>query len=126
MKKNILAVILTTIWINISEFVRNEFLLNNDWINHYKNLGLTFPNEPINGAFLGIWGLIFAICIYFVAKKFSQIETTILCWLLAFVLTWIVTGNLGVLPLKILYLAVLLSLLEVYVATIIIKKISKN
>lgn len=126
MKNNILAIVLATIWINISEFVRNEFLLNSNWMNHYKNLGLTFPDESINGALWGIWGLVFAICIYFISKKFSLIETTILCWVLAFVLTWIVTGNLGVLPLSILYIAIPLSLLEVFFATFIIKKTSKN
>jgi len=43
-KNVILPVLLATIWISISEFVRNELLLKSLWTNHYKELGLTFPS----------------------------------------------------------------------------------
>lgn len=38
MKKNLLAVLPATIWIGISEFVRNEFLLKSYWTNHYESM----------------------------------------------------------------------------------------
>jgi hypothetical protein len=41
-----------------------------------------------------------------------------------FVLMWLVTGNMGVLPYSILVFAIPLSLLETYLATLIIKKLS--
>jgi hypothetical protein len=54
MKKTILPILTATIWISISEFVRNEYILKSYWIDHYKKMGLNFPSEPVNGA---IWGL---------------------------------------------------------------------
>jgi len=124
MKKTILPILLATIWISISEFVRNQFLLNEFWVNHYKMLGLTFPSEPINGAIWGVWSLCFAIVIFIIAKKFNLIETTLFSWFIGFVLMWLVIGNLNVLPFGILYLAIPLSILESFVATFIIKKLS--
>jgi hypothetical protein len=39
---------------------------------------------------------------------------------------WLVVGNMGVLPFGILYFAIPLSLLEVFLATLIIVKLSTN
>ena len=60
-KQTILPILLATIWISISEFARNEFLLKSYWKDHYQSLGLVFPSEPINGAAWGLWSLCFAI-----------------------------------------------------------------
>ena len=124
LKKNIFPVLLATIWISVSEFVRNEFLVKSYWIEHYKKLGLDFPSAPINGAVWGIWSLLFAISIFIIAKKFSLIETTLLSWLVGFVLMWIAIGNLNALPYGILIYAIPLSLLEGFIAAYIIKKLS--
>ncbi|MCB0540701.1 MAG: hypothetical protein R2730_17170 [Chitinophagales bacterium] len=123
-KKTVLPIILATIWISISEFVRNELLLKSYWTEHYQNMGLVFPSEPINGAVWGLWSFLFAIAIYLIAKKFSLLQTTFLSWFVAFVLMWVVTGNMGVLPYGILYFAVPLSVLEAFLATFIFKKLS--
>lgn len=123
--KNIfLPIILATIWISISEFLRNQFLLNGFWQDHYTSMGLSFPSAPINGAIWGLWSLIFAILIFIISKKFSLYETTIIAWIFGFVMMWIVLGNLLVLPYKILIYAIPLSILEVYIATFIIKSLS--
>lgn len=122
-KKSILIIFFTTIWISISEFLRNTFLLHNYWTTHYKNLGLTFPEQPINGAVWGIWSLCFATLIYIIAQKFSFVKTIILSWLIGFVLMWLVIGNMNVLPFAILPIAIPLSILEVTIATLIIKKL---
>lgn len=122
MKKKVLPVLLATLWISISEFVRNEFLLKSNWISHYNNLGLVFPSEPVNGAVWGLWSLLFAITIYIISKKFTLLETTLFSWFIGFVLMWVVLGNLHVLPWAILYLAIPLSLLETFLASYIIKK----
>ena len=125
LKKTILPVILATIWISLSEFVRNEFLLKSYWTEHYDMLGLVFPAEPINGMIWGIWSLLFAIAIYVIAQKFTLIQTTLLAWFVGFVLMWFVIGNMGVLPYDILIMAIPLSLLETFVAAFIIQKLSK-
>lgn len=124
LKKIILPVLLATVWISISEFVRNEFILKHYWTEHYQSLGLTFPSEPINGAVWGIWSLCYAISIFIVAKKFTLVETFLLSWFIGFVLMWLVIGNMGVLPMDILYFAIPLSLLEAFLASLIVKKLS--
>jgi hypothetical protein len=124
LKKTILPIILATLWISISEFARNSFLLHNFWIEHYRNLGMTFPEEPVNGAIWGIWSLCFAIGIYFIAQKFSLIQTTFLSWFVGFVYMWLVLGNMGVLPFGILMYAIPLSFLETFLAVLIIRKLS--
>jgi len=125
-KKTILSILLAAIWISISEFVRNEFLLKSYWTDHYKSMGLIFPSEPINGAIWGIWSLCFAIGIYIISKKFSLMQTTFLSWFVGFVFMWLVVGNMGVLPFGILYFAVPLSILEAFIATYIIVKLAKS
>jgi hypothetical protein len=121
-KKTILPVILATIWISLSEFFRNEILLKSSWTNHYKKLGLVFPSQPINGAVWGLWSLLFAMAIFVIAKKFSLWQTTLLSWFVGFALMWVVMGNLNVLPQGLLYAAVPLSLLEAFLAALIIKR----
>jgi hypothetical protein len=122
LRKTILPVLLATIWISISEFVRNELIVKSFWTSHYQNLGLVFPSEPINGGVWGIWSLLFAIAVYFFAKKFTLWQSTFLSWFVAFVMMWVVIGNLGVLPYGLLWYAVPLSLLESFVANLIVKK----
>jgi len=123
-KKTILPILLATTWISISEFARNEFLLKSYWTNHYEKLGLVFPSEPINGAVWGIWSLCFAIAVFIIAKKFSLLQTTLLSWFVGFVLMWISSGNMGVLPFGILPFAIPLSFLEAFLASLIVKKTS--
>jgi hypothetical protein len=124
MKRTVLPIFLATCWIGISEFVRNSFILHSHWINHYQSLGLTFPEQPLNGAVWGIWSLCFAIAIFILNKKFSLLQTTLLSWFVGFVLMWLVTGNLGVLPFGILIPAIPLSLLESFLAAYLIKRLS--
>jgi hypothetical protein len=124
--RNIIAVILTGIWVNASEFFRNEVLLKTYWINHYRSLGMTFPSEPLNGMIWVAWGFLFAIAIYIISRKFDLIKTTLISWFMAFVLMWIVTWNLNVLPSAILIYAVPLSLLEAFIGSYICIKMSPN
>ncbi|NTV04960.1 MAG: hypothetical protein HGA59_00385 [Chlorobiaceae bacterium] len=121
-KKTILPIFLATVWISISEFVRNEFLVKSYWTAHYENLGLVFPSEPLNGSIWGVWSLLFAIAIFILSRKFSLLQTTFLSWFVGFVLMWVVIGNMGVLPLGLLPVAVPLSLLEAFLASYIIVK----
>lgn len=125
-KTTILPVLLATTCISIFEFVRNQFWLMPLWVNHYKELGLVFPAQPVNGAVWGIWAALFAVFIFILSKKFSLLETSLLSWLVGFVLMWLVIGNMGVLPFKILPYSVPMSLIEVLLASWITKKFSRN
>ena len=124
LKFTVLPILLAGIWISISEFVRNEFLFKSYWTDHYQTMGLIFPSEPINGAVWGIWSFIFAGVIFSISKKFSFFKTFLLSWIVGFILMWLVTGNMGVLPLDLLSYAVPLSMVEVLVAQFIIKKLT--
>jgi hypothetical protein len=123
MRKTVLPIFLATIWISISEFARNEFLLKSYWTEHYESMGLVFPSEPLNGVVWGLWSLLFAIAIFILSKKFGLLQTTLLAWFVGFVLMWVVTWNMGVFPLSILWFAFPLSLLEAFWAAWIIKKL---
>ncbi|MGV6862224.1 MAG: hypothetical protein ACWA41_10650 [Putridiphycobacter sp.] len=122
LKQTILPILLSTIWISLSEFIRNEVLIKAYWTNHYEQLGLTFPSDPINGAVWGIWSLCYAISIFIISKRFNLQQTFLLAWFIGFVLMWLVVGNMGVLPFGILPFAIPLSLLEAFLATFIIFK----
>lgn len=124
LRKTALPIVLATIWISLSEFVRNEFLLKSYWVEHYQGLGLVFPSELINGAVWGVWSLLFAIAIYWISRRFPLLQTALLSWFVGFVLIWVVTWNLNVLPPRLLLFAVPLSLLEAFVASWIILKLS--
>ncbi len=124
--KPVLAILLATIWISISEFVRNHLLFKSYWTSHYQGLGITFPSAPVNGAMWGVWSLLFAIAIYYIAQKFSLLQTTLLSWFMAFVMMWVAIGNLGVLPYGLLLFAVPLSLLEAFIAAWIILNITEK
>lgn len=124
LKRAVFSVLLATVWISISEFVRNSFLVHDAWLAHYQNLGLTFPEQPVNGAVWGIWSLVFAIIIYVLHQKFTFWQTGLLSWIIGFAMMWLVIGNLGVLPIAILPYAIPLSILEVLVAVFIINKLS--
>lgn len=123
-KKPILAIVLATIWISLSEFIRNEFLLKSFWTEHYESLGIIWPGEAINGAVWGIWALCFAVAIFYINRKFNLQETFLLSWFVGFVLMWLVVGNMAVLPFGILVYAIPLSLVEAFVASYIIHKMS--
>ena len=123
MKNTFLPILLATCWISISEFVRNTFLVHQLWLEHFQSKGIEFPEAPVNGAVWGIWSLGMAVFIFILAKKFTLVQTALLAWISGFVFMWMVIGNLGVLPFGILALAIPLSLLEVFLATYIVKKL---
>jgi hypothetical protein len=126
LKNTVLPILLSTIWISLCEFLRNQFWLFSYWTDHYIAMGLNFPAEPLNGAVWGIWALVFSIVIYIVSKRFSLLQATLLLWVAGFVMMWLVTGNMGVLPFKILYFAVPLSVVEVFGAVWIMKRLSTS
>jgi hypothetical protein len=120
----ILPILAATVWISVSEFVRNQLLLDAYWVEHYQDLGLVFPSEPVNGAVWGLWSLLFAIAVFIMSRRFSLLETTLLAWFVGFVLMWVVLWNMDVLPVGILLFAVPLSLLEAFVAALIVDKLA--
>jgi len=122
--RNIAAAALAGVWINLSEFLRNELLLKAYWLDHYRSLGLSFPSEPVNGAVWGVWGMLFGALIFWISRRFDLRQTIAIGWLGGFVLMWLTLGNLHVLPAGLLLFALPLSLLEVSVAALICRKLA--
>jgi hypothetical protein len=122
----LLAILATTVWISINEFLRNQLVLIDHWTAHYTSMGLVFPGEPINGAVWGIWSLCFAVVIFFMARRFSLLETSVLAWGSGFVLMWLVVGNLGMLPMSILPYAIPWSMVEAFGAAWIVKRLAQG
>lgn len=122
--RSTIVIFLAGIWINASEFFRNQVLLNDNWIEHFQSLGMTFSSGPLNAAVWAIWGFLFAATIYFLSRRFTLIETTLLSWVMAFLMMWLVTWNLNVLPLSILVYAFPLSLLECFIGAYICDRMS--
>ncbi|HVO65970.1 MAG TPA: hypothetical protein VMT12_05740 [Syntrophales bacterium] len=124
--RSIIAIILTGIWVNASEFLRNEVFLKTYWVDHYRKLGMTFPSDPKNGLIWVLWGFLFAAAIFTISRRFNLLQTTLIGWFMGFVLMWIVTLNLNVLPPAILVYAVPLSLLEAFVGSYICMKVMRQ
>ncbi len=125
MKRALLSILAATVWISVSEFVRNQLLFAFLWKRHYAALGLAFPDRPVNGAMWGLWSLLFAVAVYLIARRFSFAETVLIAWLTGFLMMWVVIGNLGVLPFGLLWFAIPLSVLEVVVAVWIIRALTR-
>ena len=126
MKKAILPIALAGIWITASEFVRNEFLFKRYWVDHFDSLGMRFATLPLNGILWIIWSFLLAYVTFRLLQKFSFRDALCLAWLAAFVMMWITIYNLQVLPLRLLLAAVPLSLAEVAIAGVILKKMEKE
>lgn len=124
MRNIALPVSIAGIWINLSEFFRNEILFKSFWVEHYRNLGLAFPSGPVNGVVWMLWGFVFAGLVLAMTRRFSLVETTLMAWVAGFLLMWLVAWNLSVLPVGILLAAVPLSLLETLVASVICKRLT--
>jgi multisubunit Na+/H+ antiporter MnhB subunit len=122
--RSLLAILATGLWVNASEFFRNEVLLKPLWIAHYESLGQRFPSEPVNGAMWVAWGFLFAVLVFALSRRFALVPTAALAWLAGFVLMWIVMGNLNVLPSGLLPWAVPLSLLEAFVAAWVSRRVA--
>lgn len=121
--RTVVAVLAITTWVSINEFVRNQVVLAEHWTSHYAELGLTFPAAPLNGAVWGLWALLFAVVVVWLAQRYALWAVGLTAWWVGFLLMWVVIGNLGVLPVDILPVAVPWSLVEAFGAAWIARRL---
>lgn len=121
--KPVWQVLVLAVWINLSETVRWILYSKPNFDTLYRSLGLELPNGPVNGILWLIWGLIIAILVFVLSQKFTLWQTTILTWVVVFVMVWIAFFNSAILPLGILPVVVPLSLAEIFIAALIAKKL---
>lgn len=118
-KKIIVPILITGIWINVSETVRWMFLVESYWLEKYQNLNLVFPDETINIITWMIWGFFHATVIFILSRRYNLLQTTFLSWFVAFVMMWVIVWNIGVLPTGMLWFNIPLSLFEAFIGAYI-------
>lgn len=120
-QKAIWQILLVSIWINIIETLRWMLFAKPEIDMHFKAANLVLPNESINNILWLIWGIIIAVMIFIVSKKFKVLQTTFIVWITVYVMHWIALWNFAVLPTNILWLAVPLTFINVLVGALISK-----
>ncbi len=126
MKKITLAIVISGIWITLSEFVRNEVMFKSYWLNKYSALGHPFPSAPINNLLWVAWSFLLAGCTVYLVRKLSFVGALLVTWIFGFVMMWVVMWNLSVLPTSLLPVAAPWSFVEVIVAVLIARVILKK
>jgi hypothetical protein len=119
LKRFAIATIVSGIWINASEFLRNEVFLKQVWLDGFREIGLSFPSEPVNAAVWVTWSFIFAFALVWLTPRMGVLKSALAAWTLGFVLLWLAMWNMGILPRGLLAWAVPWSLAEVTVAAYI-------
>jgi hypothetical protein len=122
----VLAILLSGIWVNVCEFVRNQFLLVTQWRAHFQGMGLVFPSQPVNGAMWLVWGFLFAGTVFVISRRFGLWLTAAVAWVMAFVMMWVVIWNLLVLPVGILPVAIPFSFVEALGAAFICRTMVRS
>jgi hypothetical protein len=122
LKKAVLPILLTGIWINISITIVWLLALESYWVAKFQSLNLIFPTGLINNIIWMIWGFMLATIIFILSKKFSQIQTTLIAWFAAFVIMWVIVWNIGVLPTGMLWFNIPFTLFVTLIGAFICKK----
>ena len=79
-----LAVVASGMWMNLSEFIRNEFVIKHMWVKGFEEIGLSFPSAPVNGLVWVIWTFIFCAVLTALNMRFNALRSTIICWVTGF------------------------------------------
>lgn len=122
--KPVFAVVLAGMWVVLCEFVRNQFLLTVQWQDHYRGMGLVFPSQAVNGMMWMVWSFLLAGTVFAISRRFSLWQTTVIVWVMGFVMMWVVIWNLSVLPVGTLPIAVPWSFIEALGAAFICRKMA--
>ena len=120
-KKAIWQILLVSLWINIFESLRWVIFAKPDIEMYFKVANHVLPNQPINNILWMVWGVIIAIMIFIISKRFKLLQTTFIVWITVYVMHWIALWNMAVLPIKILFLAIPLTFINVLVGVLISK-----
>jgi hypothetical protein len=121
--KTIIAVVVAGVWVGLCEFVRNQFVLSSVWQNHFQGIGLEFPAKPANGMMWMVWSFLMAGTTFAISRRFNLPQTTLITWVMGYVMMWVVIWNLLVLPVGILPVAIPFSFVEALGAAFICRKL---
>jgi len=124
-RRPVLAVMLAGVWVNLCEVVRNQVLLLPYWQAHYRDMGLVFPAQPVNAMLWMGWAFLLAGMAFAISRRFGLWQTTLLVWVMGFVMMWVVIWNLSVLPAGVLPIAVPFTLIEALGAAFICRRLAR-
>ena len=74
MKRFWIAVVASGMWMNLSEFIRNEFVIKHMWIKGFEEIGLSFPSAPVNDLVWVIWTFIFCAVLTTLNMRFNALK----------------------------------------------------
>lgn len=121
-KKAFWQILLISLWINIFETLRWILFAKPSIDMHFKAVNLVLPNEPLNDILWLTWGIIIAIIIFIISKKYNVLQTTFIVWITVYVMHWITLFNYSLLPINILLFAAPLTFINAFVVAFICKK----
>jgi len=125
-RKSIWQIVIVSIWINVSETLRWVLFSKPHLDSHYKSINIILPDNPINNVLWLIWGIIIAVMIFILSKKYTLVQTTFIIWVTVFVMHWIALWNSAVFPASILWVVVPLSFIEIFIGALICKRFLSN
>ena len=116
-------VLLVAVLINFSGTVRWMLFAKPKFEALYKGWGLEYPDTLVTNLLWVLWGVLAAVVIVFLSRKFTMLHAFVLSWLAVFAMHWIALWNFAVMPLDLLWIAVPWSLFEFFVAALIANKL---
>ena len=120
-KKAIWQVIILSIWINVAETIRWIVFAKPYFISQYQKMNIEPPSGPLYLIIWFAWGVLLALLIYIISRKFSLIETTIIIWLSVYSGIWIMLFNLSLVTFPILFTIAAFCFIEIFVGSLISK-----
>jgi hypothetical protein len=120
-KKAIWQVIILSIWINAAETIRWIVFAKPYFISHYQKMNIEPPSGPLYLIIWFVWGVLLALLIYIISRKFSLIETTIIIWLSVYSGIWIMLFNLSLVTFQILFAIAAFCFIEIFIGSLISK-----
>lgn len=124
-KKAIWQVIIISIWINVAETIRWLVFAKPSFLSHFQSLNIEPPGGPLYLIVWFGWGILLALLIYIIYKKFTLVETTIIVWLSVYSGMWIMLFNLRLLSFPMLAALAAFCFIEIFIGALMCKYFQK-
>ena len=120
-QKTIWQIIIISIWINIAETIRWILFAKPYFIKHFQNRNIEPPGGPLYLTIWLVWGIILALIIIIISKKFSLLKSSLIIWFTTFSGIWIMLFNLNVVTVPILFILMAFCFIEIFIGVLISK-----
>jgi len=120
-KKTIWQITILSVWINVAETIRWIVFAKPYFVSHYQKMNIEPPSGLLYLIIWFVWGVLLALLVYIISRKFSLIETTIIVWLSVFSGIWIMLFNQSLVTFPILFAIAAFCFIEIFIAVLITK-----